>query len=125
MSNYDLVALERDNGKCVALHEISRPGWDEDGFYRASLTSEAFKYSEMRRRFGKNPPWNHKPLIRWFSVQNKDVWTIQENSTNKIMSEMGLIKYRPEYHDASIIKHESIWEFYKHIGYDYKRKKYL
>ena len=27
--------------------------------------------------------------------------------------------------DADVIEHESIWDFYKYIGYDYKKKKFV
>lgn len=124
MSNYDLIALERNNGKIVAVHHIEQPDWDGKGFYRATLTGGAFKYSEMRRRFGKKPPWNHKPLIRWFSVQQRAIWEQEESITNKVMNGMGITTYVPEYYGAHVIRHENIWDFYKAIGYDYKRKRY-
>jgi hypothetical protein len=76
--------------------------------YRARVSYNCF----FRKR-------NHKKNKTIYYAQSSESYNISKDSYNKIGEKHGL-KMEHEFIDLN-----SIWEFYKEIGYDYKKQKWL
>lgn len=133
MGTQDIFVIERDSRldkrQVVATHIVSRNRIDGPGSYRATLSYEAFRMREIKRAFPdlKRGLINGGIRCHWYSLYIKEHFDEEREMIQKI--NVGLLGRRVinpwEEKDIPVIHHESIWEFYKHIGYDYKRKKYI
>jgi len=113
----DLFAVELINGKEVLLHVIRQPLVTEPGFYRASLSGNAFKSREIKIWYDRYYT-KRKVMPRQFSIRYSSDFEIETRLVvNKYLDH--------QWWSLPILDHESIWEFYKHIGYDHKKKKYI
>ena len=113
----DLIAAELVDGRHVVLHVIRQPLADEPGFYRSAVSGNAFKERETKIWYDRYYT-KRKVMPRQFSVMYSFDFQIEK----KIMLDRDSDH---EWHTLPILEHESIWEFYKHVGYDHKKKKYI
>jgi hypothetical protein len=109
--------------RCVIVHKISIPDWSEPGFYRSIGTLNAFLYGDKDRNnfdalhpntaraHGKKPKKPTHPF--WYYGED---W---EEFQAAMERPLGTI-----WRDRPVLNHASIWDFYKHIGFDYKTVKY-
>lgn len=126
MGTQDLFALERDNGKVVAVHIISRNRICESGSYTATISYEAFKSREIKRAFPEGyVNLGTRKSIHWFSMYVKEHFDDDQEITQSICKKLTGKKLIQPWHNKPEIYHNSIWDFYKYIGYDYKRKRYM
>lgn len=102
--------LEHLNDEVKSVHVVSRPKSSIEypkvkDEYRQSLSYDAFKNNEGKRvlRYGNTP-----------DVKFYFEYTLKEYE-----------KEKPYIGNVDIYEHQSIWDFYTFIGYDYKTKKYL
>lgn len=102
------------NNEDVAVHFVEKPTAGEHDFYRQTVSFNAFKERELEQFHKK---WTKKlPTGRHFYWQSKEEY----ESELCIMSALALrVDGLPVYH------HKSVWDFYKAIGYDYKKKRFV
>jgi len=101
--NRIIIEYDKDN-KSVAGHEIHREMPGEDGFYRSSRTFNAFHACMHQRTY--DSMYNGKVFGRRFYITDTP-------------------HYNPLAEAEPQVFHRSIWEFYKYIGWDFKKKKFL
>jgi hypothetical protein len=87
--------------KYVCYHAFNLPNVSEPGFYRSVGSFNAFFNSGKKGRH-----WTKHKLYHQ-------------------MDDISLGWHKKCYINLETIEHKDIWEFYKYIGYDYKRKKYM
>lgn len=95
------VGFEWNNGDVVALHFV------EVKEYTANISLQWF--CERNMRLIDKPNWQN--LIR-FHFKPFGTFQLEESIT-------------PVYDKETSYYHKDIWDFYKAIGYDYKKKRYL
>lgn len=114
-----LITCYEHSGKTglVAVHHVTVPTPTEQGFYRSTVSYSYFGQRELKRRFptDKKTGAIYTPRkinnMRWCSVD----WEPDKFGT----------RYQYERDKVPHYDHDSIWDFYKAIGYDYKKKKYI
>lgn len=121
----ELLVIERDQGNIIALHVIPRPNVGESGFYRITTSIEAFRTRELNRIYSPGVYSCESIKLRHFSCYVKEIWEAEQDATYAIMERLIGNPVTRETHGKPIFNHESIWTFYKAIGYDYKKRKYI
>lgn len=110
----DYVISESDQspeggGEHLRLHVI-----DSDKFnYREVVSFDAFFHGIKQRNFVKG--------VKLFFARSRQEYDQSLASFNKIMGEHG----QPPKPPLPEVHHANIWEFYKYIGYDYKKQKWI
>jgi len=114
----DQVATERRFNKSVADHYIKMPRATEPGFYRAVVSMGAFQHRELDRVFGEKARRSRKEVPFYYALQRRQELEVRYAGH--------VHRYGQELRERlPIIEHESIWDFYKYIGYDYKKKRFV
>ena len=104
---FHFVATEidlTDGCRHVCYHEF------EASDYRSLVSYGAFFTSVKNRCYSKTRLYHGKRKLEW--EQDRAMM-----AANPITADL--------YIDVPVVNHESLWEFYKAIGYDYKKKKHL
>ena len=101
-------------------YDLQLPQVSEKGFYRQAVSYDAFFYSY------KNRNHNKAANVMYYSTRYDEyLWNIERDkkidSTNFRFIETRDVTEKLFDAREKII---GIWNFYKHIGYDYKTKKY-
>lgn len=114
-------------GRQSEYHVVTTPEVVEDGFYRQITSISAFRRRELMRRFPMDkdcrPLWTHESAakVEWCSVHTMDDAMSRWERDQEIAKRLEIpapAELKP------IAEHDSIWKFYKAIGYDYKKKRY-
>lgn len=119
----DVVAIEWIDNNQAVIHFIHIPNVSEPGFYRTAISLEYYRNRELTGWYDK---YHQKGKVcpRRFTVK----FSYEKFVAEVARTEDNLRKYVPGYVDnlrtLPIFEHESLWEFYKFIGYDYKTQKY-
>lgn len=88
--------IDTENNKHICYHEFYLPHVTEGG-YRQIVSFNAFFHGMKKRNWNKNKLYHLTDEITMKFCQYK----------------------------SKTVKHKDIWAFYKAIGYNYKRKKYM
>jgi len=111
------VATELDINKCS--NHIRYIQIDIDGgksfCYRGRVSFNAFAHGSKHRNY------NAKKGFHYY-FQSLDTFLIYHNSTRNFFNNVLGKEYCQ---DIPILTVSSLWEFYKLVGYDYKKKKWL
>lgn len=108
-------------GKIAARH-IIHLGCE----YRSRVSYSYFTDRELERGYGKKYTTSkdrvnfHKAIPKLFGNSEHRALVALLDDARAVAGE--IYTY---YDNISIFEHDSIWEFYKAIGYDYKKQKYL
>lgn len=94
----------------VSRHIIKEIKHNEKGFYRAATSMEAFTRREVDV-FAEHY-MSKKPLHKRTRIYDYDDYVNSVFITDNVKN-------------APVFEHETIKDFYKAIGYDYKKKKYI
>ena len=113
---------ERVYDKIVALHHVSIPEWSESFKSRESPywqigTYNAFCSAQskiLNKHINKNKNYN---VPRWFYGISK----VEHDYMQKFNTSEGFDMYQ----GVPVFNHASMWEFYKSIGWDYKKKRFI
>lgn len=98
--------LESVNDKIESVHLVYRPyPFTEKDAYRQSLSYDAFKSNEIKRLLKHQEESNIKYYFDYTKIDFE--------------------KEKPFLKDIPYYTHNSIWDFYLKIGFDYKTKKYI
>lgn len=106
------------DGKQAERHTFELP-YGCKGWYIQGISVDAFSTRENTRLYEHNLAgcW-HVPGKRCHVVFGQELeWQIKERE--RLAEKFGVNSELPTWH------HNSVWDFYKAIGYDYKRKKYV
>lgn len=109
------------------IHRVAVPDFSEQGFYRSAVSYSAFfhghkkDYNNFWALHPKTAKANgfrvRKPYHKfWYHMQPWDEFADDCERAKKWKVDM--------YSKTPVVDHASIWDFYIHIGYDYKTKKY-
>ncbi|MHD0644780.1 hypothetical protein ACYPKM_04045 [Pseudomonas aeruginosa] len=113
------------DGKMVEAHEFPIPRVGEKGFYRTTVSYDAFRNRERRRLYEahKSGSWFAKGKLcivdlksdveERFNLLRESIGKFESNA-NKKFAELEL----------PLTTHKNLWDFYSYIGYDYKSQKY-
>lgn len=130
MGTQDIFAIERNGGNVVATHIISRNHICGPGSYTATLSYEAFRRRESERAFPETKKGyvllgKKSPTIRWFAMYIKEHFDEEQEITQGICMETLGHRIVQPWHSVPEFRHDSIWDFYRYIGYDWKKKRYI
>lgn len=103
------------------IHVLNLPTVTEKEFYRQTTSFNAF--------FNGKPKGNrlHGPNQNSTTLYNAKQWTEFESDWErqiKLFTEKKL-KGFPDDRLLPRVEHQSIWNFYQEIGYDYKKKRWI
>lgn len=121
----DCIALEKINDQDSVIHVIRNPNPTEKDFYRSGVSRTYFHERELNRWHDK---YYIKGLIcpRWFDMKTSFDSNQLEREISFFEEEVpGEEKYLHWLRDLPIVEHQSVWDFYTYIKYDYKKKKWL
>lgn len=120
-------------GQKPTRHIVDIPDFPNSKGYTQGISICAFRTREIRRRFPLDK--DGKPLyssihglnIEYCSVrmydEEADLVTLMRTFIEKENKKNGTNKRLPTLPKAKV--HASLWDFYAHIGYDHKRKRYV
>lgn len=134
------VEIPIAKGKKKIIHEIRHPKINEPGGYVSSVSLGAFR--GKRRGASKEDKEKHRDTCAWrhdavFALNEQvDEWI---NVSDQMIESLKNIPcdydLTDEYADATKdmksvaevprIIHNSVWDFYKHIGFDHKKRRYI
>lgn len=106
--------IEQPGSKHLRLHVLWLPTVTEPDFYRQVTSFNAFFHSGGKRGL-YGPNWKGDELL----YSEKD-WEEFENECEIWGKDLPALDYR----NLPQIEHQSIWEFYESIGYDFRKKKW-
>lgn len=103
----------------LEYYALQMPEPDEKGFYVQSVSFNAFFHSLKKHNY------DEKNGLFYYSI-GWDDYLFELGFKRDPELEKALASLTAEYKTffEEAIEFNSIWDFYKHIGYDYKTKKY-
>lgn len=111
----------RDSGwKTIQTHIFSLPGVGEPGFYRATVSYDAFRNFENTRLYNSMQKRKCYPDFH-YSLKPTYEWEADEQLLFKALASFGV---DAEHGIIEKLQHDSIWDFYKAIGFDWKKRRY-
>ena len=124
MRKIDYVAFLLKDGTVIEKHIIRMPAYNEKGWYNSVVSIDAFNNRESER-FYQIRCVKKKPLLGLLC----HLYRLSEWERDTQLSTNRMKKYDPSYeHPYNLvpcIEHQNVFDFYKHIGYDYKKKRYI
>ena len=122
----DYVAFLHSNNVPIEKHIIRMPAYGEKFWHRSVVTIDSFKNREAKR-FYDTTYVKRVPMIgSHCSLWRLDDWERDNENTTKSMLEIcGIENYKHPYDQLPTFEHESPFDFYKAVGYDYKKKRYI
>lgn len=111
----------------AVLHKVTIPLWADKGFYRQIMSLNAFFHGRNdRNNFWALHPKTaeangHKPSkpthAFWYYGLDWEEFEADKKSAFSLGSAY--------YSKIPVVEHASMWDFYEHIGFDYKTGKYM
>jgi hypothetical protein len=123
---FDCTAIVWRNNVPTDHHIFPLPNFGDPNFNRTIRSYSAFRGGQntslwkaiQKARKTKKPCVY--PAIRT-ALKDKDEWDVDFRLLNQSLAKYKL-KLQPE---PNWIRHESLWDFYKAVGYDYKTQRYI
>jgi hypothetical protein len=118
MGRFDMMVIEERNGKEFALHHVHLPAPRESGFYIQHKSMNAFKQRALKR-FGayQDKHGYYTPMPMHFDVRIMESY----NREAEIWRTIGLDPHE----SLGTISHASPFDFYRYIGFDYKKNRFV
>jgi hypothetical protein len=104
----------------IAFHYFKIPYLNERGGYTQTSSYNWFNDREANRHYKLTQ--QKKPLGRWCYIERFIEAHRFESMVKKRLKELG-VSYQED--KLPFFKHQSLWDFYKAVGYDYKKKKWM
>jgi hypothetical protein len=111
--------IRRSDSHHVQLHVLWLPFVTETGFYRQVTSFNAFFHSGKLKKHGPN--WSPEFLYRELDWEE---FEIECNTWREHAGKYDLDPDACDWRKLPTTEHQSIWEFYEAIGYDYKSKRW-
>ncbi len=126
MIKNDYVAFLHKDNVPIEKHIIRMPTYGEKGWYKNVVSIDAFKDREAKRFYDtiyvKKVPMFGLHCSLW----RLEDWIRHNQITAESMLEIvGIVDYQDPYDILPTFEHESVFDFYKAVGYDYKKKRYI
>lgn len=108
---------------CTLVHKVALPLFNEPGFYRSTGSLNAFLNGRTDRKnfFTLHPKTAKLHGVKTHSPTHK-YWYHGEEWDEFVAAYGRPLFARDK--DLPVVAHASIWDFYTHIGFDYKTGKY-
>lgn len=115
MSYYFMGLLFQSN-EVISVHGFKIPAFLEENFYRQTVSYNSFRSRENRKLFidkeCKIPRHYYGKRLGICDIEDYNEWNLWRFNHFKALN-------------LPYFEHDSLWELYKGIGYDYKKQKYL
>lgn len=123
---YDCTATIWRHNVPSEFHLFPLPNFGDPNFNRTIRSYTAFRkrenyglYNSQKKARDTQTKWI--PAAIRTSLKDKDEWDVDHRLLNQSLAKYKLkTKAEPQW-----IRHDSIWDFYKAVGYDYKKKRYV
>jgi hypothetical protein len=111
MRLYAAVKIDRKTFVHIEVHKIYVPNLDEQGGYVQSLSLSAFAHNgDEDKNKGNWSPTHLYVVKRWNEfIEDAERWK-EYNIDDRLLP---------------TIEHNTVWDFYKHESYNYKKKKWM
>nr|DAY73652.1 MAG TPA: hypothetical protein [Caudoviricetes sp.] len=120
----DYLAFLLKDGVVIEKHIINMPAYGEKGWYKSVLSIDAFKNREAKRYYEMQCV-KQVPITGLLCHVHRLAEWEQDNEA----STQRMRKYAPDYihpyNLVPVIVHDNVFDFYRHIGYDIKTKRYV
>lgn len=123
---YNCTATVWHNNVPTEFHLFPLPNFGDPHFNKTIKSYSAFRkrentglYLSQKKAHETKSKWI-PPVLRT-SLKDKDEWDVDHRLLNDSLAKYNL-KRKPE---PKWIRHESLWDFYKAVGYDFKKKRYV
>ncbi|ELW0836648.1 hypothetical protein HI145_RS00065 [Escherichia coli] len=117
----DYVAFLHRFGEAQEKHIIRMPAYGEEDWYKSTISVGAFRDREAEFFLGKQ----HEREVLC-SLWRLDEWDSENSRTaESMMAIVGIANYQHPYDLLPTFEHASLFDFYKAVGYDYKKKRYI
>lgn len=123
---YNCTAIVWRNNVPTEHHIFPLPNFLDPGFSITIRSYSAFRQRENRGLYeSQQKAWQTQtkwipPAIRT-SLKDKDEWEVDR----KLLVDTLTAHNIPVEPEPNWIRHESLWDYYKAVGYDYKRRRYI
>ncbi len=117
---YRVLLWHKD--EIVEVHTINLEPIGSKSRYRALVSMQCLQARELEAHYGEKPKKNRPPFHLGI-FENKALHDRIENIRRKRCVERGE-DFVDEWAEFPHFHHESLWDFYKAVGYDYKAKKW-
>ena len=116
MSSINVVVEYNNDNWPIIRHDVIMPDFNEDEYYIQSISFGAFT-----RRMSEFCCKNRRLL---YYYRDEESIRFEEDGRARLIEQYG-DKFREFKIPSELpgVSHENVWEFYKYIGYDYKKKK--
>lgn len=104
------IALKEATKPHLFVHRVRMHDYNEKGWYRTITSLNAFCHGMKKRCWSPLYLYHGRP---WDDFKASDDCTRQFMVDNKIALT-----------ETPLVEHNSLWDFYKYIGYDHKKNKY-
>lgn len=105
-------------------HVVNTPSPGEGDFYRQAVSLDCFKTRENKRTYHNHMKGISKIKGKLSHVNWYDEYITTVDVTREFSNKTGIDINHP--FDSTLEHtHDSIWKFYKAVGYDYKKKRYV
>ncbi len=123
-------AVQMRGSEHEILHQITVPDFKDPGFYITAVSLEAFIHRDLKHHFGEppdNPRKNNKGRrsLHYYVKRDLEFNRDREMAMNsaKKLGHMDIFEKCDDL-KLPLVKHDSLWDFYKYIGYDYKTNRW-
>lgn len=114
-----------DGCKHEEMHTFNLPTPVEPRFYRSVTSFSAFFHHPVKdRKTGRHTFRSNSRDTLWYS-HRPDEWELSLRSEERMRNKFPLKDGYLYDSELPVTEHGTIWDFYKHIGYDYKKRKWL
>ena len=115
MFKYYVNKIETNTGKHIKVYKLNMPDYNEKDFYRQTTSFSSFFHNLKKRNYNKNILYHVKSETDW--IEDNDHWM-------KTYIKNGMDADSIDQRKLPFTEHNGIWDFYKEIGFDYRKKRY-
>jgi hypothetical protein len=111
-----IIEVCKKTSKHLKIHKLVLPDFKEKGSHQQGISFSAFFSYKKKRNENDNVTFCKK---FWFDY-------LQDIDSFKKFCESRNLDIEIQTHENTpFVEHRSLWDFYKSIGYDYKKKKFI
>lgn len=116
------IFLLKENKKTIERHIVRIPEVNEENFSKDVTSLTKFENNERKRVYDNKSTPQEKIAIMY----HYEEWLEEQEATrDRMINLRGFKDFKHEWDDTPVFEHETIWDLYKAIGYDHKKKKYI
>lgn len=116
------IFLLKENKKTLSRHIVRIPEFHEENFSKDVKSLTKFENDEKERVL-KNKSIPQEKIAIMYQYEE---WLEEREATrDRMVNLRGFKDFKYEWDNTPIFEHGTIWDLYKAIGYDHKKKKYI